>query len=974
MKKFIITLTFGVFCATALLSQAFAAPAGANSQRATGGGALTNLVSSNASSQANSIAAQDLGIRLAAASSSNTRATGNRATRASSNRATTNRANQRATSTRKANTRANQRATAQSKSKAQERREAQNREFGLMASELDNMSHNVFHADANAIKGARDTESALRYLPFVTIINTAGFGSQFDLRGQGRLSANGVKMYINGVAVNPADAYFAPMPMNTVLPSLTHDIEVYPGGGAVLYGSGAKGGTINIITSKREAPFFLAGAGYLNTMGAKGSSYNAFAQAAENLGIHTKVNAGLGFQALGGPREDDSLMQGQAVLGGWYDIGWGQSVSADVDVYYGKTKTSPNNALVDAQTMVDIVRNTPLDRVQGGDPTERTRHYNLANLEDVDTKNIGNEKGLGEIETTQIRAVGKLGWNSQLTERLKLGVDAFATYNSIKYDKYTMSLPYFVLGSLPPSDPSQGGYIWFHPRPTNQSNTGTAGVYMWNDISAADPSLVGDGGRTDMHFLDQSGTKIDDTKFGGDAKVNWQHDGGELIFGVNFVYETNKRDSKTHLRRAIIDDSETLSGNGIQRKTITADVDSKVDTNILTTSVYLMDNYRLNNYFSVMGGMRYELKNYNVKANDEFVAKTLTFVAGNNGNMVNFGNWTESAVEDPNGAQKEFKKSFDNFTFELAPVFKYSNSGSIYARGELGYNAPPAWAMLQRIGAMQGDRGGYSVYNYGVTGIDFEYLQTNLESETYYTIELGWKELFGTRRVPLLITNLDINALLFSANLFYTASQNEFFFEGDTWSGMHYANYDQSRRMGAEIALEQYVFGGALGFNESFTYIQAQKKGKPARTYSNADAIVTDDWDTIPYTYNYKATFGANVNITTFLEVVDVSVSVWLQNSLYGNQSIPVVKIDAASSGRNLVYEGLRKLDPYLISDLGVSVGLNKNMGVITVGVKNVFDTFYYDYYNADRSAVVTENRFVTGRGRTVFVEGTFRY
>ena len=68
------------------------------------------------------------------------------------------------------------------------------------------------------------------------------------------------------------------------------------------------------------------------------------------------------------------------------------------------------------------------------------------------------------------------------------------------------------------------------------------------------------------------------------------------------------------------------------------------------------------------------------------------------------------------------------------------------------------------------------------------------------------------------------------------------------------------------------------------------------------------------------------------------------------------------------------KLKPYIISDFGVSVGLNKGMGVVTVGIKNLFDTFYYDYYNNDRSAVVNENRFVIGRGRTVFVEGTFRY
>ena len=68
------------------------------------------------------------------------------------------------------------------------------------------------------------------------------------------------------------------------------------------------------------------------------------------------------------------------------------------------------------------------------------------------------------------------------------------------------------------------------------------------------------------------------------------------------------------------------------------------------------------------------------------------------------------------------------------------------------------------------------------------------------------------------------------------------------------------------------------------------------------------------------------------------------------------------------------KLKPYVISDFGVSVGLNKNMGVVTVGIKNLFDTLYYDYYNNDRASVVHENRYVVGRGRTVFIEGQFKY
>ena len=67
----------------------------------------------------------------------------------------------------------------------------------------------------------------------------------------------------------------------------------------MLYGSGAKGGTINIITSKRNAPYFVVGGGYVNTVSSKGNSFNAFAQAAENLGRDLKVNAALAASVLG---------------------------------------------------------------------------------------------------------------------------------------------------------------------------------------------------------------------------------------------------------------------------------------------------------------------------------------------------------------------------------------------------------------------------------------------------------------------------------------------------------------------------------------------------------------------------------------------------------------------------------------------------------------------------------------------------
>ena len=880
-------------------------------------------------------------------------------------------------------TRTAQKATAQkAKTKAQERAEARAKQFGLMPSELDSTNHSVFHADAAAIKGARDTESALRYLPFVTIINTAGFGQQFDLRAQGRLSANGVKLYINGITANPVDSYFNPMPIATIIPSLIDEVSVTPGGGAVLYGSGAKGGTINIITSKRNAPYFVVGGGYVNTMASKGNSFNAFAHASERLSRELNANAGLAFQQMGGPREDDKQTQGQAILGAEYKLGLGQTISLDLDFFYGKTKTTPYGSLIDEDRLSQIV----LDAKVGGS-TELTRHQAVGVMQAFEpVKENRKDKGNGDIETTQIRATGDVAWKSEVTQNLNFEAKAFYSLYQQKFDKYELELPYFVLGYEDPTNSAVKGYQWFLPMPNSTQILGNANenVIIWD----------GDGHRTDWHYLDQSGTTTKDYKFGAQAQMDFKHGNGELVAGVSTLYEMSNRNSKSHLRQAIRDQINRIGADGnpstellVSRNALQADIDSKIDMKSLTTSVFVFERYDLNRNFSLGTGVRYELKNYNVKANDSYEVNLLQFANANgqftaDNTKTDFTKWQTATTQTDPDVEKTYKEYYDNFTFELAPVYRYSNSGAIYARGELGYIAPPAWAMLQRIGIVRGAVKQPDIFS-NELDFDFSWLPTNLKSETYYTAELGFKETIGTRAVPLGFTDLTINALLFSASVFYTDSKDEFYFTGDTWSGMELGTYEKSRRMGVEVAMEQYLFGGALGFNESFTYLKAEKFDCTDKTAGVCNG--EKEWSAIPYTYDYKATLGATINASTFIEITDMSVYVWLQNSIYGNQNIYATQMSVntpnggqASDTNPLIFQVLqqddKKLKPYLISDFGVSVGFNKNMGVVTVGVKNVFDTFYYDYYNNDRSAVVNENRFVIGRGRTVFVEGQFKY
>ena len=954
-------------------------------------------------------------------------------------------------------------------------------QLGLMPSEVDYLNRNVFHADAAAIRGARETEQALRYLPFVTIINTAGFGPAFDLRGQGRLSTQGVRMYINGVPVNPVDSYNTPMPVNTVIPNIIQEIQVFPGSGAILHGAGTKGGTIDVITSKRGNPFFVVGGGYINTTASKGNSFNAFAQAVEKFGKNVSVNAGLGASVLGGPRTDDLSINGEVALGMEVKFGLGNAISFDADVFYNKTQSTPYNSLMDFENIntfmlseLSLPDGSITGQTAAQNHFEQNRYRCLAGQ---DTCAFGvndyepddgdrSTPGYGTIDTTQLRATASVNYFSQLAQRLEFNVTGFGNFNSKKYNKYTMNLPYFVLGFVNPADPTQRGYNWFLPRPTHPWRTGAMAIparfvnaNFTIDQASADFAIgedgpifggeLGDGERADWHFFDQSGSTFNDYKFGVKARFDWRHQNGLFLLGFDAYYEMSKKNSKSYLRQAIIDggafggvpgynntivDTAIRYGN-LGFNTLRANIIDKADINVLTTGVYFLERYDFNKNFSVGLGGRYEMKNYDVKMKDTFEGSKLRFTdtadswckggawttENQQCDFVNYNSGTIMPTTDKNGVanpdgiataevnSEPFKQNYDNFTFELAPVYRYSTTGSVYARGEYGYTAPPAWAMLRRIGVVWGAAtqrdvwsqfAGTSANNqatpYGKTlDFDFAFVPTDLKSETYYTAELGWKEAIGKRIVPLGFMDVDITGLLFSLSVFYTASQNEFYFEGDQWSGMTFGNYKQSRRIGAELALEQYLFDSAIGFTESFTYIKADKKDEDDEKFSP-----------IPYTYDWKATLGISVDVGGYLEIIDVGLAVWLQNSIYGNQNIYAQRIQvldtdtaiAMSGGTISRLEGTtttignnrttqatqepyflpqkesKKLAPYFISDFGVSVDINKGMGTVTVGVKNLFNTFYYDYYNNDRTAVVNENRYVIGRGRTVFLEGTFKY
>ncbi|MBU1711356.1 MAG: TonB-dependent receptor [Proteobacteria bacterium] len=89
--------------------------------------------------------------------------------------------------------------------------------------------------------------------------NYGGSPEEIHIRGMG---AEGTQVMVNGVNMNSpsyGSADISHIPLNSI-----EKIEVIKGPGSLLYGSGAMGGTVNIITKrpKREGTSLLAGIGY----------------------------------------------------------------------------------------------------------------------------------------------------------------------------------------------------------------------------------------------------------------------------------------------------------------------------------------------------------------------------------------------------------------------------------------------------------------------------------------------------------------------------------------------------------------------------------------------------------------------------------------------------------------------------------------------------------------------------------------
>jgi iron complex outermembrane receptor protein len=100
-------------------------------------------------------------------------------------------------------------------------------------------------------RNIKTVAEALTTLGNISLLSEDYKGATVDLRGQGSNAKSNVQVLVDGISINGLDTDHGNVSINTININDIEKIEVIPGGGSVVYGSGTAGGVVNIITKKK---------------------------------------------------------------------------------------------------------------------------------------------------------------------------------------------------------------------------------------------------------------------------------------------------------------------------------------------------------------------------------------------------------------------------------------------------------------------------------------------------------------------------------------------------------------------------------------------------------------------------------------------------------------------------------------------------------------------------------------------------
>ncbi|MCJ8342043.1 MAG: TonB-dependent receptor, partial [Cetobacterium sp.] len=178
-------------------------------------------------------------------------------------------------------------------------------------------------------------EEVLRDAPNVMVQETY-FGPVIDLRGNGERAISRVKVLVDGIGINPIDESMGTLPINTIPVNSIERIEIIPGGGAVLNGSGTAGGVVNVITkSTARKNYFTSSYGNMSYDTNKASFGGGY-----NITDRLYMNMGYSYLKGNGYRNGDDREEGSFTGGFDYKISDRQRIRIQGTKFRGNQDTS----------------------------------------------------------------------------------------------------------------------------------------------------------------------------------------------------------------------------------------------------------------------------------------------------------------------------------------------------------------------------------------------------------------------------------------------------------------------------------------------------------------------------------------------------------------------------------------------------------------------------------------------------------
>ncbi|EGK8255733.1 TonB-dependent receptor [Campylobacter coli] len=388
----------------------------------------------------------------------------------------------------------------------------------------------------------------------------------------------------------------------------------------------------------------------------------------------------------------------------------------------------------------------------------------------------------------------------------------------------------------------------------------------------------------------QTGSGFEDTLTGINLKnkINYKDD-SYFIFGYEFANHDAKRTSLIYYSLPSVINYHKMT--------------TLMDMNKQSHSVFALDSHQINDTFSISGGARYEFSSYNTNRSYR--------------NEMSMNGRPPSPTIIDTTTLFNTDKNTHNFAFEITPNFKYSDTGNVYIKYERGFISPTPAQFVNRS-------------NSNANGAP-PYYSSNLKAEVFDTFELGisdfWWDFYG-----------------FNLTLFYTLSKDEISYLGNphstSGSWWKYYNIDQTRRLGAELNLHQYLFNDSLIIKESLSYLDA----KISKGVNNGLRI--------PYVSKIKATAGVEYAWSkNFSSYIDLS---YFSRAKDGG----VINENTGKMSRN------SWIKDYFLTDIGVNCNY-KNLQILA-GIRNLFDKKYYTYQDS------INDQYLAGNGRNYYVE--FKY